>query len=365
MAKQFKLPIVNKNGYYEIRLESIGGLGANLCCKLLGELGAVFLGFDASSFSSYGSEKRGSAVKSYIRWCEPGCELRQSSPIAAPHLLGLFHEALAGKSSVIAGVAAQSTIIVNTSLSPASLRDKLRLCAGTVCCVDAQKISLECKSRVNMIMLGAIVKAAGFIPIEFCEALVKKSIGRRYPAMLEQNLAGVRRGWTDCTSEFFADDGRYPFVPYQEPQDKWGYRNAPKGGANPHIGSTVTNDLSPSREGWIPLLIRDKCIGCGLCDTTCPDMVFQFAPGKYNGAPAYLNVGLDYYHCKGCLRCVNVCPANALVAAREREHPRPAYFMRNQDLLPAQLEYEDTGPNGWITSDSFDTVRHIAEGGAR
>ena len=59
---QVKLPITNENGCYEMRLESIGGLGANLCGKLLGELGATYLGLNASAFSSYGSEKRGSPV---------------------------------------------------------------------------------------------------------------------------------------------------------------------------------------------------------------------------------------------------------------------------------------------------------------
>lgn len=32
-----KLPITNESGNFEIRLESIGGLGANLCGKMLGE----------------------------------------------------------------------------------------------------------------------------------------------------------------------------------------------------------------------------------------------------------------------------------------------------------------------------------------
>lgn len=32
------LPTINKNGCYEMRLESIGGLGANICGKLLGAL---------------------------------------------------------------------------------------------------------------------------------------------------------------------------------------------------------------------------------------------------------------------------------------------------------------------------------------
>ena len=42
--KKLNLPIVNEEGCYEIRLESIGGLGANLCGKLLGELGGIVSG---------------------------------------------------------------------------------------------------------------------------------------------------------------------------------------------------------------------------------------------------------------------------------------------------------------------------------
>ena len=49
--------------YYEIRLESIGGLGANLCGKMLGELGVKYLDVNSSNFSSYGSEKTGTPVK--------------------------------------------------------------------------------------------------------------------------------------------------------------------------------------------------------------------------------------------------------------------------------------------------------------
>lgn len=58
MEKKVVLPITDENGYYQIRLESIGGLGANLCGKMLGELGLKYLGLNSVSFSSYGSEKR-------------------------------------------------------------------------------------------------------------------------------------------------------------------------------------------------------------------------------------------------------------------------------------------------------------------
>lgn len=357
-----KLPVTNENGYFEIRLESIGGLGANLCGKMLGELGAVTLGLNAASFSSYGSEKRGSPVKAYIRWAEENREIGINSPVETPHILGLFHEALAGKLPVTAGVTEKTKIVINTDASPEEMRKRLKLCGGEIFCIDALNIAIEAKTRVNMVMLGAIAKASGFVPLEAAEEIAKETIGKKYPALLEANLEGLRRGYQETKSAFFKEDGTYERVPYQEAKNKWGYENAPIGGTNPRFGSTVSNDLSASREGYIPLFIQENCINCGLCDSTCPDMVFQFEKGEYKGKPAMMNRGLDYHHCKGCLRCVDVCPTNALVMGVEREHPQPKWFVRNKDLIVDQMEFEDAGPNSWITSESFLTEKRVDGG---
>ena len=357
-----KLPITNENGYFEIRLESIGGLGANLCGKMLGELGAVTLGLNAASFSSYGSEKRGSPVKAYIRWAEENREIGINSPVEQPHILGLFHEALAGKLPVTAGVTEKTKIVINTDASPEEMRKRLKLCGGEIFCIDALNIAMEAKTRVNMVMLGAIAKASGFVPLEAAEEIARETIGKKYPALLEANLEGLRRGYEETKSSFFKEDGTYERVPYQEAKNKWGYENAPIGGTNPRFGSTVSNDLSASREGYIPLFIQENCINCGLCDSTCPDMVFQFEKGEYKGKPAMVNKGLDYHHCKGCLRCVDVCPTNALVMGVEREHPQPKWFVRNKDLIVDKMEFEDAGANSWITSESFLTEKRVDGG---
>lgn len=362
MEEEIKLPIVNKDGYYEMRLESIGGLGANLCGKLLGELGATYLGLNAASFSSYGSEKRGSPVKAFIRWCPSNVDIQINSPVERPHILGLFHEALAGKLPVTAGVTEDTSIVVNTPESAEQMRDNLKLHAGTIYAVDALKIAMESKSRVNMVMLGAIAKASGFIPLDKVNALVQDTLGQKYPSLLERNLDGIKRGYEAAEGVSFSPDGTYEPVPYQEPKTSWGYENAPFGGVNPRFGSTVSNDLSASREGYIPLFIQDRCINCGLCDSTCPDMVFQFRKGTYRGKEAMVNTGLDYHHCKGCLRCVDVCPVNALVQGLEREHPDKEWFVRNQDLIVDRMEFEDAGPNSWITSDSYLEERRIDGG---
>jgi len=347
------LPTINENGCYEMRLESIGGLGANLCGKLLGELGAAYLGLNASAFSSYGSEKRGSPVKSYVRWSNRERDILHNSPVEHPHLLVLFHEALSKTLPVTAGLTEDSIIVVNTSNSPAQTRDNLRLHSGTVCCVDALGLSAESKSRVNMVMLGAVAKASGFIPLDAVIALVTETLGKKYPALLQNNLSGIEQGYNNLKKEAFLPDGKYELVPFGEKSSKWGYANAPLGGANHLFGSTVSNDLSPSREGFIPLFVYEKCIHCGLCDTTCPDMVFQFLPGEYKGKKTMLNRGLDYRHCKGCLRCVDVCPTEALVTAKEQEHPDKKWFVHNKDLIPENLDYEPTGADPWITGESY------------
>ncbi len=352
-AYPLRLPVTHENGCYEMRLESIGGLGANLCGKLLGELGAAYLQLNAAAFSSYGSEKRGSPVKSYVRWSAPKRDILHNSPVERPHLLVLFHHALSKTLPVTAGVDENSTLVVNTAASPEQIRDDLRLYGGTVCCVNALELALQSKSRLNMVMLGAIAKAADFIPIEAVKELVRDTLGKKYPAMLESNLKGIELGFQSVTSQHFAADGRYEKTEFREIRNQWGYENAPLGGANTHFGSTVSNDLSPSREGFIPLFLPEKCIHCGLCDSTCPDMVFQFSQGEYRSKPTMMNRGLDYHHCKGCLRCVDVCPTGALVTGKESEHPDKAWFVRNKDLITDNLDFEPAGADPWVTGESY------------
>ena len=85
-----ELPKQNELGFFEIRLESIGGLGANLAGKMLAEAGVVGSGFNGVSFSSYGSEKKGSPVKAHIRFCDMETNIRDTTPVERPHIVGFF-----------------------------------------------------------------------------------------------------------------------------------------------------------------------------------------------------------------------------------------------------------------------------------
>ena len=344
---------MNFNGdYFEIRLESIGGLGANLAGKILGEIGALYLNLNAASFSSYGSEKRGSPVKSFIRYAKENTPIRINSPVEVPELLGIFHIGLAGKEGLMAGVSENTSVVINSEKEAEEIRNILKMYAGKLYCIDALKIAIETNSRINMVMLGAIAKASKFIPLEKVEEAIKNTIGKKYPKALESNLNAVKRGYEEVLFKEFAPDGKYEYEVYKELEREWGYENAPIGGVNPAFGSTISNDLSSSREGYVPIFDIEKCIQCGFCDSTCPDMVFQFVAGEYKGKKTMVNLGPDYHHCKGCLRCTEICPTKALTVGIERDVDLSKTHIRNQSLILNKLQFEDVGANSYITSET-------------
>lgn len=340
--------------YYEIRIESIGGLGANLCGKMLGELALRYLDLNASSFSSYGSEKTGTPVKAFIRYCKKDKEIKVHYPVKEPDLLVIFHKGLCKSLEVWSGCNKDTKVVVAMSKEEAiPVFETQREVFG----VDALKIAMETHSRINVVMLGAILRAME-IDKSAGQSIIRDSLGRKYPDALEGNLEGFCRGY----DELYKADLLEKQNPVQKKEATWGYDNAPMGGINPRAGSSVTTDVSASRQGYFPLFLKERCINCGLCHSTCPDMVFQFREGEYRGKRMMVNQGLDYHHCKGCLRCVDVCPVNALVRGLEEEYPVKEYFLPNQELLQKPEVYEKGGPDGYITSESFFTEKRM-EGG--
>ena len=118
----YQKKIESESNYYEIRLESIGGLGANLCGKMLGELGVRYLNVNSTSFSSYGSEKTGTPVKGFIRYCRKEKEIRVHSPVVQPDLLVVFHQALLQEKSVWEGCNAHTKVLVALEAGQAEIK---------------------------------------------------------------------------------------------------------------------------------------------------------------------------------------------------------------------------------------------------
>jgi pyruvate ferredoxin oxidoreductase gamma subunit len=280
------------------------------------------MGMNGAGFASYGSEKKGTPVKAFVRICEADQKVRINSPVEEPHVLAIFHEALAKSVPVTAGaVPGKTTVILNTRKTPAEARDFLKLQGGKVGTVDAMEISMATGSRVNMVMMGAIMKAAGFLTWEAVEEAVNEQFGKKYAALMKGNLEALKRGHDEVKFQEFPADGKYPATPFRREEPQLGYENAPMGGAIYSVGNMRFKDLSTSRTGMIPLFQVDKCTNCGECDVTCPDYCFVFERGKdrKTGKDAMVLQGINYQYCKGCLRCTFICKFGALVPAKEAE----------------------------------------------
>ena len=311
----------NEFGYYEIRMESIGGQGANLAGKILAEAGILHMGLNGVSFASYGSEKKGTPVKAFIKFAEPDEEIRVNSPVEVPNLLVVFHTNLATNVPVMQGVKPGARVIVNTHKPAAEIRDLLKIPGGvTLYCVDALKISVEEKVRINTTIMGTICLAIDFLTEEAVRAAIKDTLGAKYPALVEPNIRAFERGYAEVETLVIPDDGKYPVLEFSLKKPKLGWKNAPIGGIIINPGNTVLNDLAASRSGFIPLWHEDRCINCGECDTTCPDQCTMFVTRNDDkGQPKRFMTGMNLKYCKGCMRCVEVCPKEALTAEREVE----------------------------------------------
>ena len=313
------LPKKNGLGFYEIRLESIGGLGANLAGKMLAEAGVVGVGLNGVSFSSYGSEKKGSPVKAHIRFCDPETNIRDTTPVERPHVVGIFHENLYKTINVISGIYEDSIVLINSSKSPEELKKKLNLVAGTIAVVDATGIALEEKNRANMAMLGALFRLNEFLNPDTMRDVTRKSLEKKYPQSVQPALNTFDRGFNEVKFQTFTlQEGEKMPVVTRTDIPVLGYETQTIGGTISNPGNSILKDLSISRAGMMPHFDDDKCIHCAACDNVCPDFCFVWEeqPDK-KGRPQMFLQGIDYQYCKGCLKCVVACPTEALSDARE------------------------------------------------
>ncbi|MBI0580488.1 2-oxoacid:acceptor oxidoreductase family protein [Neobacillus cucumis] len=312
------LPKKNVLGFFEIRLESIGGLGANLAGKMLAEAGVLGLGLNGSNFSSYGSEKKGSPVKSFIRFCEPEVQIRDHSPIEQPHIVGVFHEALYKTINVVSGLNPDGIVLVNTARDFDEVKRDLKLEYGTLAIVDALTIAVEEKTKVNTAMLGALYRICDFLDPESMRDVIRKTFEKKYPHLVEPNIRTFNRGFEEVQFKTYQVPDGAEGKAFTRPQPLLGFMTQEIGGAIVTQGNSILKDLSGSRQGFLPEFNRDKCIDCAACDNVCPDFCFVWEEGEdKRGRKQMFLKGIDYQYCKGCLKCVEACPTAALGDLRE------------------------------------------------
>ena len=305
------------SGFFEIRFESVGGLGAHAAGQILARAAVLKMNLNGSHFSSYGSEKKGSVIRSYVRLGAADKPIRTSAPIDSPDVIVVFHGALLKQDITIAGMKDSGILIFNGAAGevPEILE---HVPAGTrIIRIDATNIAIEELSRPNAVLLGTLTAMAPFLDADIVLTTLTEKFAGRNPQAAAANERAFKRG----AQEFEVLEGigqGSGDLPVMRPSPVLGYETAPIGGVIPYPGNMVSNDLSTSRTGWMPLFTEKECIHCGLCATVCPDFCLVWTHEQIKGeAPKVRLEGIDYQYCKGCMRCIESCPTEAMTRVTE------------------------------------------------
>lgn len=303
-------PLTQPRPYTSIRLEAIGGQGANSAGKILAEAAVLGHGYTGNHFSSFGSEKRGTPVRSFVRFRADKKIVRTAAFIQNPDILVIFHEALIlSHPEILSGVTETTDVIVNSKKKPSELNFPLGFSASRIATLPATEISSKVGCGLNVVMLGAISEYCPEVNAANIETVITKFFKKSSLDTQRKNIEGYKLGQEKTRFGFFHKDQSKSDL-HQNVMPDLGWINTPIGGVILNPGNTIIKDHSASRKGTVPRLYKEICFNCGYCDMVCPDFCFIWTPNNETHSAEL--VGIDYQYCKACQKCVEVCPVSAL-----------------------------------------------------
>lgn len=172
----------------ELRLHGRGGQGVVTAAELVAQ--AAFAdGKYAQAFPSFGSERMGAPVTSFVRISDS--PIRCRNQIYQPDYLIVQDSTLIGTVDVTAGLKPDGLMIIDTERTPDEFKLNTKASIHTV---PATKIALEVIGRAiqNTTLLGYFAAVTELISFEG----VKKAIEHRFPAAIAmKNVAAVERAF--------------------------------------------------------------------------------------------------------------------------------------------------------------------------
>ena len=181
----------------EIRWHGRAGQGIVTASELLAE-GALADDKYFQSFPDYGPERMGAPIKAYTRIGDEPIDVHYQ--ILSPEIVVVVNPNVLGVVDVTEGLVEDGVIIVNTSESPETMRERLALKESRVkvFCVDATSIALDTLKRdiPATLMIGAIIRATNLVDLDNIEHVVREKLGEKLRGeIVEANVQALRRAY--------------------------------------------------------------------------------------------------------------------------------------------------------------------------
>ena len=183
----------------EIRWHGRGGQGAKTASLLLADV-AFNTGKYIQGFPEYGPERMGAPLTAYNRIDDE--PIRIHSNIYEPNYVVVVDDTLVGPVDVAKGIVPNGAILINSSLEPSVIKEKLKDVNVKIYVIDASKIALETigANFPNTALLAAIIKVTGLMSKEDLEKNMLDSFKHKFakkPEVIEPNIEAVRRAYDE------------------------------------------------------------------------------------------------------------------------------------------------------------------------
>ncbi|MFN4217730.1 MAG: 2-oxoacid:acceptor oxidoreductase family protein [Candidatus Bipolaricaulia bacterium] len=174
----------------EIRWHGRGGQGAKTVSQLLAGA-ALRRGRYVQAFPEYGPERSGAPVKAFTRLDTK--EIRLHCSVYEPDIVVVLDPTLLHSARVTEGLKRHGVLLVNTSQSPDEIRRQTGF-AGKIITLDAETLARSVGARFsNVVMLGALARVLGDIPLDEIEHEFAQAFGEK---ALATNIAALHAGFS-------------------------------------------------------------------------------------------------------------------------------------------------------------------------
>ena len=186
----------------EIRWHARGGQGAKTAAMFLAEA-VLEKGKFGQGFPEYGPERRGAPMRGFTRISD--APIRRHCMIDEPGIVIVLDPTLLDSpaAGVTAGTGENTVFVVNTTESPAFIKDKLKVKGAQVHTVDATGIALDTIGRPNpnMPMIGALLAVDEMMTIDELKGCLVEQLGSKFSqVVIDGNLAAVERANKELVS---------------------------------------------------------------------------------------------------------------------------------------------------------------------
>lgn len=185
----------------EIRWHGRGGQGAVTSAELLAQA-AIYEDKYAQAFPSFGPERRGAPVQSFVR-ISKNQPIRLRAGITEPDVVVVLDPGLLGIVDVASGLKKGGIIVLNTIRQAEQIRQKFGI-SSALATVDATRIAREILGIpiTNTTMIGAVLRAVGLVELES----LFEPIRHRFVRLAERNIEAMKRAYEETVVEEMSID---------------------------------------------------------------------------------------------------------------------------------------------------------------